>query len=201
MASTVAETLVFNTGEPAYAVDREGTIVSWNSAAEREFGFPEHQALGQPCWKLLRGEDLFGNRYCCEHCPHREMASLGQPIKPSRIRFRTATGQHREFLLSTLVFSSRPGHELLIHLCRSQSEPDSRAQPVRSTAAGNGDVLTAREQQVLACLARGLSTRQVAGHLRISVATVRNHVEHILTKLDAHSRLEAVATARRWGLL
>lgn len=61
--------------------------------------------------------------------------------------------------------------------------------------------LTQREAEVLRLLADGLSNRQVAETLNLSVNTVRNHTQHLLTKLDAHSRLEAVAVATRLGIL
>lgn len=46
----------------------------------------------------------------------------------------------------------------------------------------------------------GRNTRTAADELHVSVATVRNHVQSILTKMGVHSRLEAVAVAarRRW---
>ena len=50
-------------------------------------------------------------------------------------------------------------------------------------------------------LADGLTTNAIAGRLFISVNTARNHVQRVIRKLDAHSRLEAVAKARRAGLL
>jgi DNA-binding NarL/FixJ family response regulator len=50
-------------------------------------------------------------------------------------------------------------------------------------------------------VAVGQSTVQIATALHLSVETVRNHVRHILRALGAHSRLEAVAVARREGLL
>lgn len=61
--------------------------------------------------------------------------------------------------------------------------------------------LTARQLQVLARLAAGLSTEAIAKDLVISTATVRNHVTAILAELRVHSRLEAVAEARRLMLL
>lgn len=68
----------------------------------------------------------------------------------------------------------------------------------RSAAAPE---LTAREAQVLQLLAVGASTADIAADLLLSVNTVRNHVQNLLTKLHAHSRLEAVAVAVRHGLL
>jgi DNA-binding NarL/FixJ family response regulator len=64
-----------------------------------------------------------------------------------------------------------------------------------------GGDLTRRETDVLHLVGAGLSNQDIAGELRISVNTVRNHVQRVLTKLDAHSKLEAVAVAARHGLL
>ncbi len=61
--------------------------------------------------------------------------------------------------------------------------------------------LTPRELEVLRLLHDGLSNQEIAGRLRISVATVKNHVHHLLAKLGAHSRGEAASTGRRLGLL
>jgi len=62
-------------------------------------------------------------------------------------------------------------------------------------------VLTRREVEVLRLMADGLSTKAVADALHVSGATVRNHVQSILTKLGVHSRLEAVAYANKHRLL
>jgi DNA-binding NarL/FixJ family response regulator len=52
--------------------------------------------------------------------------------------------------------------------------------------------LTAREREILRLIAGGLTTSGIANKLCISQTTVRNHTQHILAKLGAHSRLEAV---------
>lgn len=61
--------------------------------------------------------------------------------------------------------------------------------------------LTTREREVLACLAEGASTSTIAETLEISPVTVRNHIQRVLSKLDAHSRLEAVSMSIRAGML
>ena len=61
--------------------------------------------------------------------------------------------------------------------------------------------LSAREVEVLALIGEGTATREVAARLGISEHTVRKHVQTILGKLDAHSKLEAVARARRLGVI
>ena len=60
--------------------------------------------------------------------------------------------------------------------------------------------LTPRERQVLQLLTEGMSAREIAETLVISVKTVGTHIEHILTKLDASSRVQAVTIAFREGL-
>ena len=50
-------------------------------------------------------------------------------------------------------------------------------------------------------LARGLTNKQVAAELVLSPATVRSHVEHILSKLDLRSRAQIAAWASQQGLL
>jgi DNA-binding NarL/FixJ family response regulator len=50
-------------------------------------------------------------------------------------------------------------------------------------------------------MADGLSTSAAAERLHVSRATIRNHVQNILTKLDVHSRLEAVAFATKHRLV
>jgi DNA-binding NarL/FixJ family response regulator len=66
---------------------------------------------------------------------------------------------------------------------------------------GIGTELTPREVEVLEVLSRGLSNSGIADELGISVNTVRNHVQNILTKLGVHSKLEALAVAVREGIL
>ena len=61
--------------------------------------------------------------------------------------------------------------------------------------------LTAREKQILRCLAEGLATPDIARRLSISRVTVRNHVQNVLQKLDVHNKLAAVAFAHQHGLV
>jgi DNA-binding NarL/FixJ family response regulator len=61
--------------------------------------------------------------------------------------------------------------------------------------------LTPREHEVLEALVQGRGTAQLAATLGVTRATARSHVQHLLKKLGVHSRLEAVATAVRTGLV
>ncbi len=61
--------------------------------------------------------------------------------------------------------------------------------------------LSAREIEVLSCLARGLTTAQISNELYISENTVKTHVRHILEKLEASNRVEATRKAVQMGLI
>jgi DNA-binding NarL/FixJ family response regulator len=61
--------------------------------------------------------------------------------------------------------------------------------------------LTRREREILRFLALGMGTSAIAQELSISPATVRNHAQRILAKLQVHSRLAAVARGYEVGLL
>jgi len=61
--------------------------------------------------------------------------------------------------------------------------------------------ITGRELEVLRLLASGTSTAAISTSLHVAPATTRNHIQSILGKLGAHSRLEAVAIAQRTKIL
>jgi DNA-binding NarL/FixJ family response regulator len=63
------------------------------------------------------------------------------------------------------------------------------------------DVLSEREKEVLVLVAQGMTNRQIAAELVISENTVRNHLSHILDKLDLSRRSQVAAYAARHGLL
>jgi len=74
---------------------------------------------------------------------------------------------------------------------------------VSSGAAGGDDsnILTPRELEVIRIIARGSSNQRVGEALNITEGTVKTHVSHILEKLEAGDRTEAVVKALQMGLL
>jgi DNA-binding NarL/FixJ family response regulator len=71
----------------------------------------------------------------------------------------------------------------------------------RQSEITNQPPLSDRELEVLACLADGQTTSQIATNLFISENTVKTHVRHILEKLEASNRTEAVSKAIQMGLI
>jgi len=67
--------------------------------------------------------------------------------------------------------------------------------------AGLAEPLTGRELEVLGLLATGMANKQIAKELVVTLETAKKHVSHILGKLGAANRTQAVARARELGLL
>jgi LuxR family maltose regulon positive regulatory protein len=76
-----------------------------------------------------------------------------------------------------------------------QSDPSPAADPAHEM------ILSKRELDVLNLLSDGCSNQDIAARLIIGVNTVKMHIKHLYNKLDAHNRTQAVARARRLGLV
>ena len=103
----------------------------------------------------------------------------------------TPAGAIPQNYLDRLMLAFRPG----------SARPDSR--PARHTTAATtvAESLSLRELEVLRLLASGKSNQQIADELVVVPDTVKKHVGHILGKLGAANRTQAVARARALGLL
>lgn len=105
-----------------------------------------------------------------------------------------------------VLVESRPGGTAVPALAGSirEQRPDARVfviTEVTPPAAEDAGPLTARERQVLELLSEGSDLKAISRTLGISLHTTRGHVKNLLSKLDAHSQLEAVITATRRGYL
>ncbi len=192
----------------AFAIGPDGRIVLWNRAAEKMLGYSAREVLGRPCCDIFVGHDDDGNRLCYQGCHVMTLVKMGDPVQSFDMQTRTKAGRPVWVNLSTLSLPAGPsGGPLTVHLFRDVTATKELLGLVRDRlsppAAGEPmiDVLTRRELEVLRMLATGVSTRVVADKLHVSPATVRNHIQNILGKLGAHSRLEAVAVATRRRLL
>ncbi len=91
------------------------------------------------------------------------------------------------------------GARPLAEAVRSLGRRGRLALPGERTSSA--DVLTAREAEVLALVAQGLSNRQIGEQLFISGKTVSVHISNLLAKLGASGRAEAVSIAHQRGLI
>jgi DNA-binding CsgD family transcriptional regulator/predicted negative regulator of RcsB-dependent stress response len=92
----------------------------------------------------------------------------------------------REPLRLGLDLAQRCGAEALV--ARAKNEAKTAGARPRRTAVSGVDALTERERQVALLAARGLSNRQIADHLVVTVKTVEWHLAHSFRKLDVDSR-------------
>ena len=175
---------------PASLHDVEGRFVHVNAAAERASGVPSDQWVGRyftdPLPPEARGKVIAQFRRAVER---------GEPTDFETV-FIDGGGQLRGVRAQHLPL--RSGGEVVGILILAfdvrllQPEPDGlRPEPQ----------LTPRQREILELMASGLSTSEIAAKLTISTETVRNHVRSVLRELHVHTRLEAIAAARRVGLL
>ena len=106
---------------------------------------------------------------------------------------RTPTPGHGRALRSAAAGQPRGlGRAARLMRLRSAAAPPHRAPP---------DGLTAREAEVLALIASGLSNTEIARQLVVSEATVKTHVNHLFAKAGLRDRAQAVGYAYRHGLV
>jgi PAS domain S-box-containing protein len=206
--------LLENTADGAFAVAQNGIIRFWSRSAERLLGFTRSEVLNCHCSAVLEGCDAAGSPLCVPDCPVMRLAERGELIPSYDLDVRTAQGR-RWINVSIITAHTANGEQSLIHLIRDidvrkQQERIMQAILVQLKALTESGMaprdeppldLTDQEARVLHLLAGGQTTPAIARDLGVTSATVRNHVQHVLHKLSAHSRLQAVVRAAKQGLL
>lgn len=180
----------------AFSVDVDRTVLSWNEAAEELTGIRAAEAIGRPCWAVLRGTGPDGCPICSPECSVVLALERGE-APPTAVITVGPEGNRRRVTASTLTLDVG-GERMIVHTLRELA-PEREA--ARTGEPGAPDPLTGRQREILSLLAEGFRAGQIAGRLALSEATVRNHISSILDRLGCHSQLEAVAEARRRGLL
>lgn len=186
----------FRSGEAMLVFDADLRVLDWNQAAEDLTGVAAADAVGRRCWEVLRAADERGALVCHAGCSYARLAKEGWQVPTRRLSVRTADGKRD---LSVATVAVRPGASpVFLHLLRN-GEPTPCAEEAGQRAPA--PALTGRQLQVLGLLAEGITAKTIAARLDLAEATVRNHIRAVLVALQAHSQLEAVACARRLGLL
>lgn len=175
---------------PASLHDVDGRFVHMNAAAERASGRSNAQLLGRHFTDPLPPEQ------------HEKVTTL----------FRRAVERAEPTDFET-VFVDAAGH---LRGVRAQHLPlrsggaivgililafDGHPPPPEPLGFEPRPRLTLRQREILDLLAAGLSTAEIASKLTLATETVRNHLRSVFRELHVHSRLEAIAAARRIGLL
>lgn len=128
----------------------------------------------------------------------RALARLAETLAMARpegyVRAFADEGRPMAALLGALLPSAPADY--LGRLLRAARRPASAAAP-----AGMVEPLTGRELEILEMVASGMSNRQIADELVVTLDTVKKHVTHVIGKLGATNRTGAVAAARALGLI
>jgi len=212
--------LVESTSDAAFAVDGSGQIVAWNTASEVMFGLTAAGAIGKKCGDIIQGMDECGP-VCSADCSVQQAVRNRHPVGNFDLQVQTSTGRQwcnvsvmiADEANSTLPYAIhivrqvdvRKRLELLVRdfvVTSTGLAPEQATTLISSTrTAARETELSDREVSVLKLLAKGVTTAAVAEQLHISRTTVSNHIQPILRKLDAHTRLEAIRRAEHAGLI
>lgn len=176
----------------AFVADVDGVVVGWSPEAALRLGHAEAAALGRRCEALLDGHD--GAAWSTEG-PLLGPVRAGRTPAPQTVTLRRGDGERRRFVVGCTVLATQVAGRPWL-LFQMHETADEALRPA-STDVG----LSRREREVLALLARGARGEEIAAHLGIARATVRNHVQRMFRKLSVRSRVEAVARAYRDGLV
>ena len=175
---------------PASLHDVEGRMVHVNEAAERASGKTKAELLGAHFTDPLPPE---ARKSVAAH--FRRAVERGEMTDFETV-FIDGSGQLRGVRAQHVPL--RSGGVIVGVLILAF---DSRQPTAESIGLEPPPRLTPRQSEILALIASGLSTAEIATQLTISRETVRNHLRSLFSELHVHTRLEAIAVAQRLGLL
>ena len=208
------------TADAAFAIDAEGRISAWNSAAAELFGVSEQEALKVSSHEILQCSND-NEMFPFDRCVITHATQDSFPLPNFDVRLQTKTGKQWCNLSVLMASEATTGarqtlyivhpremrkrlEQALSEFVRTYGKNSANGLSASSSSAAATVInvrLTTREIEVLRSLAKGHNTRTIANQLNISSATVNNHIKHILTKFEVHTRLEAIRHAESVGVI
>lgn len=158
-------------------VDAQGVVVGADPVALELLG----RCLGSSCRRAVAAVDREDEPVCTAGCAAELTTSRTARRETEGVVVRDRVGR---------LTCTRVGDETVVVV---------EAGPLR--ARSFPELLTPREREVLGQIALGRTNRQIAATLDVSPSTVRTHVEHLLAKLGASTRTQAVVVGRALGEL
>lgn len=219
--STLGDVL-YRAVDGSFAIDSNQRIIYWDPGCEELLGHSEQWVLGRPCCDVLNWcKPTSDNSFCQRNCYVSNMCNGGVEGKKSfLVKAKDKNNQSLALSVSIiLVPATCKNNWHVMHLLHRTVFPDvltamessSRKSAPRKSSSGfndsavladkNASRLTPRELEVLGLLTEGITGATIAKRLNISNTTVRNHIQHIQSKLGVHSKTEAVAYAYRHNFL
>ncbi len=219
--STLGDVL-YNAVDGSFAIDSNQRIIYWDPGCEELLGHSEQWVLGRPCCDVLSWcQPTSDNSFCQRNCYVAKMCNGDTQGKKSfLVKAKDKNNDPLSLSVSIiLVPATCKNNWHVMHLLHRAAFPDvltamevsSRRNPQRKKSSvfndnaiiadKNASRLTPRELEVLGLLSEGIAGSTIAKRLNISNTTVRNHIQHIQSKLGVHSKTEAVAYAYRHNFL
>ena len=215
--------LLASTRMGAYALSIDQTILYWNGSAQRILGHKVEQVIGRRCYEIVGGTVAGSLTPACENgCP--SLRCVRDGIIPGSVEMSMlcASGERRLVSLTPMVVAGVLCEApILVHLFDDVALAADTGRSIESVSdalrRGGAEIvsnhpedpsvsafdpkLTARELEVLRLVSLGWDTQRLADELEISHHTARNHIRHFRHKLNANTKMDAVLTAIRLGIL
>lgn len=197
-----------DSGDAVFGIDKSRRIRYVNAAFRQVMGKDDTQMNGRPCHEVLCADDLSSRRFCNNRCPVAREALQCLPMPHFDLVLTRTDGDRcwvnvgvytvpedaAERHEPRVYFALRTvnGHRLIHQMASDLRKPAGSARHA---------LLSRREREILALTVHGQDTVGISRDLSISPQTVRNHFKNIFSKLDVHSRSQAVALAIRQQLI
>ena len=188
-------------------------------------GKSAEDVLGKPCHEVFAGRDSQNFRFCRQNCPVTQNARRGRATPDYDVVALGPDGRDIWANVSVMLLKQPRGAPLVLHTFRDVTErrrvetfarrameslreiesPPTDGEPESEEPDEPRPTpvppLSRREMQVLQLMAVGLSTKEIGEHLGVTPITARNHITHVISKLGAGNRLQAVLYASRRRLI
>ena len=213
------EDILYRAVDGVFAVDSKQRIIFWNPGCEELFERTSQWVLGRSCNDVVCGRNVSsGAMFCRPNCRVAQLYNGGDA--PNRFSIQTNGSDNQPLVFSVdimLVPSCCNKKWIMLHILHRHLNQDvlsamdsTSLTGKKISSTGKSAIvdsaipqprLTARETEVLQLLAEGLSSVVISKRFTVSHTTVRNHIQHIQSKLGVHSQTEAVAYAYRHNLV
>lgn len=187
-------------GTAVWICDPHGRVTWLNRRAESLIGSDAADCVGRPCHEVIRGASAEGVPFCRPGCDVRRRAEAGREIEPAVVRLPAGDGRGRWILILHIALTASDGSQPCLVHCACDVDRAHRTEEYLSRVAARSTrasypraALSRREREILELLAGDNDPQRIAARLHVSYTTIRNHVQHILEKLEVHSTQEAVA--------
>jgi DNA-binding CsgD family transcriptional regulator len=193
-------------GAAVWVTGPGGRIVHVNARAEALLGVAAREAVGLPCHAVVGARTASGAAFCGARCPLNAAADAGDEVPPADVRIGGRGGRAPHWIEMTVIPVEGPDRtgRWMVHVVRVADRARRIERYVARVARRSEEIreavgvaaprdLSPREAEILDLLAEDEDPSRIAARLGLSYVTVRNHVQHAIAKLGAHSAAEAVA--------